>query len=105
LSSLVSFPFASPASVTHIEVFHLFLFGMSNMGLGLILFTLGARYIPSAQAALIGALDTPLSPIWVWLAFAEVPKATTLAGGIIVLGAVLGHILSDSTGRKEAGAA
>jgi len=67
LTSVVSLPFASPTSVTEIELFHLLLFGLSNMGFGLILFTLGARHIASAQTALIGALDAPLSPIWAGL--------------------------------------
>jgi drug/metabolite transporter (DMT)-like permease len=74
LSSVVSLPFAAPLSVNPVELFHLALFGISNMGLGLILFMIGARLIPAAQTALIGALDAPLAPIWVWLAFGETPS-------------------------------
>ena len=96
LSSLVSLPFAAPLSASPADLLWLALFGATNMGFGLILFVTGARLIPAAQTALIGALDAPLAPIWVWLAFGETPKATTLAGGGMVLAAVLGHILCES---------
>ena len=62
LSSLVSLPFAAPWSASPLELVDLALFGISNMGLGLILFMIGARLIPATQTALIGALDAPLAP-------------------------------------------
>lgn len=96
LSSLVSLPFAVPMSATPVELFHLALFGVSNMGLGFILFLIGARFIPAAQTALIGALEAPLAPVWVWLAFAETPKTTTIIGGGMVLAAVMGHIVYEN---------
>src|SRR5262245_22088300 len=67
----------SPRSVHLADLAWLALFGAVTMGLGLALFTVGARRIPSAQAALIGALESPMAPFWVWLAFAEVPPTTT----------------------------
>jgi len=101
LSSIVSLPFAAPLSASPVELFHLALFGITNMGLGLILFMIGARLIPAAQTALIGALDAPLAPIWVWLAFGETPKTTTMIGGGVVLAAVIGHILHENGKRDE----
>jgi drug/metabolite transporter (DMT)-like permease len=96
LSCFVSLPFAAPMSATPIDLGYLVIFGASNMGLGLILFTSGARLIPAAQTALIGVLDAPLAPIWVWLAFGEVPKLSTIVGGSVVLFAVVGHILYET---------
>lgn len=96
LSSVVSLPFAEPLSATPVELVHLVLFGVTNMGFGLILFVIGARLIPAAQTALIGALDAPLAPIWVWLAFAETPKTTTMIGGGVVVAAVIGHMLGEN---------
>jgi drug/metabolite transporter (DMT)-like permease len=100
LSALVSLPFAAPWSISPVELLHLALFGVSNMGLGFILFMFGARLIPAAQTALIGALDAPLAPIWVWLAFSETPNMTTIAGGGVVLVAVLGHIFYENGRRR-----
>ena len=71
----------------------LMLFGVTQLGLGLLLLTLGMRRVPATRAALIGLLDTPLAPIWVWLAFNEVPPWPTLAGGAIVMAAVVWNML------------
>ena len=48
---------------------------------------------------LMGALETPLTPLWVWLVFAETPSLPTLAGGALVLVAVGWFILHES-GRR-----
>jgi len=63
------------------------------------LFTLGSRLIPSGQASLIATLETPLMPLWVWLAFAEVPSVRALVGGALVMGAVVADIAAG--GRAQ----
>ena len=65
------------------------------MTLGLTLFTIGSGLIPAVANALIGALEAPRGPLWVWLAFGELPAATTFVGGTLVLGAVLAHVLTE----------
>lgn len=101
LGALIALPIASPLAVTAGELGWLALFGATNMGLGLIVFTLGARLIPAGMSALIGALDAPLAPLWVWLAFGETPLPTTIAGGLVVLVAVIGHIVHEN--RRQTG--
>jgi drug/metabolite transporter (DMT)-like permease len=64
------------------------LFGVGQMAFALVLFTTGVRLIPAAHAALITMLECVLAPLWVWLTFAETPDARTVAGGVVVLGAV-----------------
>lgn len=44
----------------------------------------GAKKIPSSQAALLSALETPLAPLFALLVFFEVPNAATFLGGSIV---------------------
>jgi drug/metabolite transporter (DMT)-like permease len=103
LGSLVSIPFAqSIASVGVIDLALLATFGLLQVGLGLTLFALGSRLLPSGQASLIATLETPLMPFWVWLAFAEVPAVRALAGGALVMGAVLADIIGDKRERPEA---
>lgn len=68
-------------------------FGVSNALLGFALFILGSRRIPAVETALIGALEAPIAPIWVWLMFSETPGVATLVGGAIVFSAVFWHIL------------
>jgi len=68
------------------------LFGVTQFGLGLLLLALGARLISATETALIQALEVPLGPLWVWLAFREVPALPTWIGGAIIMAAVAGHV-------------
>jgi drug/metabolite transporter (DMT)-like permease len=67
------------------------------------LFLLGSRLLPSAEAALISTLETPLMPFWIWLAFQETPTLRALLGGALVMGAVIADIIGDSSARKQSG--
>jgi drug/metabolite transporter (DMT)-like permease len=93
LSQLLVFvcaaPFASPSQVDGKDLALLIGLGVGQIGLGLVLFTIGARLIPAAEVGLITLLEIVLGPLWVWLSRGERPGATTLAGGAIVLGAVV----------------
>jgi drug/metabolite transporter (DMT)-like permease len=93
LAALLALPFATPWPVGTRDLLLLALFGATNMGMGLILVTAGSKLIPAVETALIGSLEAPLAPLWVWLAFGETPLSTTVAGGVLVMGAVLGHVV------------
>ncbi|WP_119272612.1 DMT family transporter [Taklimakanibacter deserti] len=99
ITAIVAFWFSDPFDVSSFDLAMLALFGVTQSALGLVLFSLGSRMIPAAEATLLTALDVPLAPFWVWLVFGEVPSPYTLAGGIIVLLAVAGHIWHEM--RKE----
>jgi drug/metabolite transporter (DMT)-like permease len=77
-------------------------FGALNLGLGLALFSFGARMLPAAVAALVGVLEPVLGPIWVWLVHGEVPNDRTLLGGAVVFTALLAHLLFEfKTARRS----
>jgi drug/metabolite transporter (DMT)-like permease len=78
-------------SLTNMMV--LFVFGALNLGLGLVMFVLGARLIPASIAALIGTGEPVLGPVWVWLIHDERPGSRTLIGGAIVIAALFCHSL------------
>jgi drug/metabolite transporter (DMT)-like permease len=99
LTTLLVWPLAAPDGVGPVDLGNLALFGILQNGLGLLLLTCGTRFLPAAQGALIGALDAPLAPIWVWLAFDEIPPTLTLIGGAVVMLAVLGYL---GGGRRDA---
>jgi len=69
--------------------------GVLQVGLGLVLYTVGARHVPAAQLALLSLTEVVLAPLWVWLALGEVPDAGMLAGGGIVFAAVVGQALGS----------
>jgi drug/metabolite transporter (DMT)-like permease len=82
-------PFAQPASVGEHDLVLLVLLGVGQMGLGLILFTMGTRLIVASEVALITLLEVVLGPFWAWVAVSETPALTTVVGGTVVVAAVL----------------
>ncbi len=82
-------PFASPGEIGGDNVVWLAALGIGQIGLGFVLFAVGARLIPAAQVGLITLLEVVLGPVWVWLALDERPSALTLAGGAIVIVAIV----------------
>jgi len=102
LGSLVSIPFAqSITAVTGADVFIFAMFGFFQVALGLTLFFLGSRLLPSGQASLIATLETPLMPFWVWLAFQEIPALRALVGGALVIGAVMADVIGDVRAQRQ----
>ena len=102
LGSVVSVPFAHGiTSVAASDVFVLAMFGFFQVAMGLTLFVLGSRLLPSGQAALIATLETPLMPFWVWLAFHEIPTSRALIGGALVMGAVIADIIGDTWAQRQ----
>ncbi len=91
----IAFFLCDPMTATAVEIGWLALFGIITQGGGLGIYTMGARRLPSAQAALLSASEVPLSPLWVWIFFAEVPALATFIGGGLVLGAILWNISAE----------
>jgi drug/metabolite transporter (DMT)-like permease len=92
LAAAIAFPMTDPFTATLTEIGWLALFGIVTQGGGLGVYTMGARRLPSAQAALLSASEVPMSPLWVWIFFQEVPARETFIGGGLVLAAILWNI-------------
>ena len=105
LTALLAGPMASPLQVGAAELGLLALFGVSQLGLGLLLLLVGSARLPPAEAALIGSLDVPLAPLWIWFAFGTLPSTGALVGGSIVLAAVVGNILAENRASVPAASA
>ncbi|MBW4023338.1 MAG: DMT family transporter [Proteobacteria bacterium] len=103
LTALAAAPFARTGPLDSLPLLHLVLFGTCQLGLGLVFLTLGMRRVGATRAALIGLIDTPLAPLWVWLAFNEVPPLLTLAGGAVVMAAVLWNMAGPAQAAEAAG--
>jgi drug/metabolite transporter (DMT)-like permease len=88
-------PFADFGAISGRDFLLLSALGAGQIALGLIFFAAGARLIPAAQAGLITLLEIVLGPLWVWLIYREEPDGLTIAGGSVILAAVLLHALAD----------
>jgi drug/metabolite transporter (DMT)-like permease len=104
LGSAISLPFAHGiTAVSSFDLCILAMFGCLQVALGLTLFFLGSRLLPSGQAALISTLETPLMPFWIWVGFGEYPTLRVLAGVALVMGAVVADIIGDIRTQRPPG--
>lgn len=69
------------------------------LGIGLPLFNLGHRSVAAARIPLLLMTEVVLAPLWVWIWPGESPGFATLAGGVVIIGAVVGLML---TARPDA---
>jgi drug/metabolite transporter (DMT)-like permease len=99
LSGLVCWPLRAPLAPGGHDLALLAAFGIVNFAVGVPLFIAGAKRLPAIETALIGSLEAPLAPLWVWLALGETPGASTLIGGTIVFAAVAIHLLVGEARR------
>ncbi|WP_193187188.1 DMT family transporter [Nisaea sediminum] len=92
LSSLLLVPialaFGDPLSADPGNILAMAAFGLLFI-LAAIALSAGSRLLPSAEAGLLSALETPLGPIWAYLFLAEVPPRETVIGGAIILSAIV----------------
>ena len=70
----VAAPFATPSEIGPHDLVLLIVLGFGQMGLGLALFTVGARLLPAAEIALITLLEIVLGPLWVWIVHLRAPE-------------------------------
>ena len=68
---------------------------------GLILFGLGAKYLPSAELVLLTMLEVVAGIFWAWLPIIginEIPATNTIIGGLFILTAI---VLQGIAARKQ----
>ncbi len=75
--------------------------GVFQLGLACYFITVGARYVPAAEVALLNLVEVVLGPLWVWMAFSETTGPYTLIGGALVLAAVIGDTLTGERERRR----
>ena len=105
LTGLIALPLADPFAISARDFALLAFFGVGQFGAGFLLFMTGARLLPAAETSLIGMLETVLGPLWVWLVLSERPSAASLAGGALILAALLANTLIDLVTPRRGGVA
>ena len=69
---------------------------------GLILYSLGAKYLPAAELALLTLMEVVGGVLWVWIplfGINEVPSLATIVGGAVITFAVILHGLGAERKR------
>jgi len=100
-SLLIALPLAWPLTPTLLDFVVLGIMGWVQLGIGCVLLTLAARYLSAGEIGLLALLETALGPVWVWLGLGERPSDMAIAGGAIVIGALLVNGLWGMRGRAN----
>ncbi len=72
------------------------LLGVFQHGLAYLFFSIGIKTASSFSGSLIGTLELVLLPLWVYLAFGEIPTIMTVIGSIMI---VLGVMINMYSGK------
>ena len=85
VASAVTGGFALPIQ----DIFLALISGGILLGVGLPIFNAAGRHVPAARTSLLLLSEIVLAPIWVWLVVNEVPAGKTVAGGAVILLALI----------------
>jgi drug/metabolite transporter (DMT)-like permease len=64
--------------------------------MGLVLFARGSRKVPGVTLAMLAQAETVAAPIWTYLVFAETTTVSVIAGGALILVAVMMQALGGA---------
>ena len=99
IAAALAMPFLLKASITPAGAGVLLYLGIVQLGAAYLLFAYGVRRVPAAEASLISTLEPILNPLWVFIGTGERPGSWALAGGAVVIAAVVARTLADRAGR------
>jgi drug/metabolite transporter (DMT)-like permease len=89
ISVLLTLPFALPVRANAHDIALLAGLGCLQLGLPCMLMVRASPHLSAPEIALLAQLEVVLGPLWAWLGAGEAPAAATLAGGALVLCALL----------------
>lgn len=94
-TALMLIPFIYPSfHISGFQLILLSLMGIIQLGIPNILYAKGLKVLTAQEASLIALVEPVLNPIWVILLVGEVPSNSTIAGGCLILSALLFKFIS-----------
>lgn len=101
LSSLVTLPFALPLRATPHDVGLLALLGLVQLAIPCALSVICAKVLKAPEVALLALLEVIFGIALAWVGAGEAPASTALAGGSLVLGALVANELAGWRSRAR----
>lgn len=89
LSSVLTLPFAWPFAATGADVAWLALLGLVQLAIPCTLSVVCARVLKAPEVSLLALLEVIFGIVWAWLGAGEVPGPEVLAGGGVVITALV----------------
>jgi drug/metabolite transporter, DME family len=72
------------------------LHGGAFIVIGTLLFNVASKSVPAVGMAVLSQVENVFVPVWIFVWFSDIPKATALIGGAIILSAVLTKAVLDA---------
>jgi drug/metabolite transporter (DMT)-like permease len=91
ISAAIMLPLALPLHAAPRDVALLAVLGVFQLGLPCMLMVVAARRLSAPEISLLALLEVVLGPLWAWLGAGEVPATGTIAGGLLVLAALVAN--------------
>ena len=101
LTAVCGLPFAIGHPLPAAQGGMLVALGVVQLGIPYLLFSIAIQRVTALEAVLLPMLEPILNPIWVALARGEWPGRWSLAGGSLVLGAVVVRGWAARRGRNQ----
>ena len=98
ISSLVTLPLATPFSASAHDVGLLALLGLVQLAIPCALSVVCARVLKAPEIALLALLEVIFGILLAWVGADEVPTQTVLAGGALVIGAL---VMNEVVGWRQ----
>jgi drug/metabolite transporter (DMT)-like permease len=90
ITFILMFPFYWTDNLpSRIGVICIIIMGCFQIGLPVILYSIGIKKVTAMSATLITLIEPIMNPVWVVIFKDEIPSIISIAGGIIVLGFIL----------------
>ena len=99
ISAVLTLPYALPFRASAHDLVLLAVLGCLQLGLPCMLMVRASPQLSASEIALLALLEVVLGPLWAWLGAGEAPAGATLAGGAVVIVALVLNELS-APGRK-----
>jgi drug/metabolite transporter, DME family len=94
-AALIGYFIAEKLSISLHDLFLSFLAGFFQIGFGFILITVGSRTTPAAVVGVLMLTEAVFGPIWAWIFINEIPPLSVIAGGGIIIFAILFEFFSN----------
>ena len=75
----------------------IFILGVFQVGGGLVLYTVGSKYVPATQLTILMLGEVFLGPVWVWIFIGEEVLLNTILGGSMICFAVIYNALYSNS--------
>lgn len=98
LSCLLSFLFAIPFIVkaglpqSAMSYPALLCLGVFQIGMPAVLLSIGIEKVPALSSVIITMIEPMMNPVWVALFAGEIPSASSVFGGLVILACIVAHV-------------